>query len=497
MADSNRVRIATCRETTVGSLVASPRFRTALMTGESLKYSPTFFTPNTIRSDRMNIAPTPINDQNSGSVNFESTYPVDKTYLSDFYASAMQSDWVSANFRDNDGTADSVITDIGTTTDTVVFTTGTAFTVGQLVRITGSAQTANNGLFRVTTGGATSLVTASSGFVAESAPAAATRLKVVGFQGTSADITATSTGLASTTLDFTTLGLAVGQWIEIGGNGTAFQFATAYTRANGPGYARITAIAAHALTLDNLPTGWTTDAGTGVTLRCFVSDYIRNGVTPLGLSIERAYLDQVTPVYILQTGMVVDTMAMTAQTEQAITGSVSFMGMHGTDGTSANGTSYDAPPSERVFTANISVGRIAENGTTVVTPNFVSQFDWQIANNLREDTAVGTRGAIRIGSGDNLITGTLTTYFGSNTLLDKIRLGTLTNISGRASAPNAVGNGSRAIVWTIPQVTFTGGDPNAGAKNQSITIPMTYQGSIDTLTNCQMQVDRFEYVEET
>lgn len=481
----------------MGTLVASPRFRTVAMTGESLKYSPTFFTPATIRADRMNIAPSPINDQNSGGINFESTYPVDRSYLSDFYASAMQSDWVNATARDNDGVADSVITDIGTTTDTVVFTTGTSFVIGQLVRISGAGQSANNGLFRVTTGGATSLVSTGASFVAETAPAAATRVKVVGFQGATADITATASGLASTVLNFTTLGLAVGQWIEIGGTGSAFQFATAYTRANGPGYARITAITATALTLDNLPTGWTTDAGTGKTIRVFVSDYIRNGVTPLGLSIERAFLDQTVPTYILQTGMVVDTMSMTAQSEQAITGSCSFMGMHGTDGTSANGSSYDASPTERVFTANVSVGRIAENGVTVVTPNFAQQFDWQIANNLREDTAVGTRGAIRVGSGDMTVTGTLATYFGDSTLLHKIRAGTLSNLNARASAANATGNGSRAIVWTIPQVTFTGGDPNAGAKNQSITIPMTYQGSIDTTTNCQMQVDRFEYVEET
>ncbi len=490
MADSNRVRFSQASETTAGTLVATPRMRTILLTGESLKYSPTFFTPATIRSDRMNISPSPINDQNSGAINFESTYPVDASYLSDWYKSAFQSTWVNTNSRDNDGTADSVITNVAATVITV--TTGTAFVIGDLVRTTGFTAAANNTLSVVTTGGATSFTAAAATFTVDAAPAAAARAKMVGIQGVSGDITAAASGLGSTTMDFTAHGLAVGQWIEVGGAGATFQFATAACR----GYMRITAIAATALTCDNLPTGWTTDAGTSKTIRVFFSDYIRNGVTPFSLSIERAFLDQTTPTYILQKGMQVDSMALTAVTEQAITGSVNFMGMSGTSGTAANGTTYDAAPVERVFTANISVGRVQENGSTVITPNFVRQLDINIANNLREDTALGTRGAIRIGSGDNLITGTLGTYFGSSTLLDKIRAGTLSSISMGASAANATGNGYRAIRYTIPVVTFTGGDPNAGAKNQSLVIPMTFQGSIDSVTSCQIQCDRFEYVEE-
>ncbi|TGV23899.1 hypothetical protein EN811_31160, partial [bacterium M00.F.Ca.ET.168.01.1.1] len=88
-----------------------------------------------------------------------------------------------------------------------------------------------------------------SGITDEAAPAAAARMKVVGFQGSSGDITATSTGIGSTTLDFTTLGLTVGQWIKIGGIAAGEQFATAALNT----FARITAIAANALTLDNLP----------------------------------------------------------------------------------------------------------------------------------------------------------------------------------------------------------------------------------------------------
>lgn len=494
MADSNRTRLAIVRESTQGTLPASPRMRIAAMTGEQLSSSPNYFTPNTIRSDRMNIAPSPINDQNGGQVGFEFTYPPDKSYLSEWIASAMWSDWVNMPIRDNDGTADSVITDIGTTTDTIVCTTGATFVVGHLVLNSGFALTANNGLFPVTTGGATSLVSTSSSWVAETAPPAAARVEVVGFQGGSGVISATANGLASATaLDFTTLGLAVGQWIEIGGTGTAFHFATAACR----GYARITVIAAHALTCDNLPTGWTTDAGSGKTIRVFVSGYIRNGTTWISHSMERGYLDQTVPSYILQKGMTVNTMAITINSGDAITGTVDFMGMSNSVGTSANGSTYAAAPTERVYTANISVGRISENGAAVVSPNFVRNFTVNINNNLREDTAVGTRGAIRIGGGDNLITGQFNTYYGDTTLLTKVANGTLTNASAKMSAANSTGNGSRAVIITVPVVTFTSGNPNATAKNVSIELQTSFQGSIDSVTNSQLQIDRFAYVEES
>ena len=75
-------------------------------------------------------------------------------------------------------------------------------------------------------------------------------------------------------MDFTTLGLAVGQLVKIGdASNAAYSFVTAANNS----YARITAIAATALTLDNLPTGWTTDSGTSKTIRVFTADYVRVG----------------------------------------------------------------------------------------------------------------------------------------------------------------------------------------------------------------------------
>jgi hypothetical protein len=459
--------------------------RTGRVTSDTLKFSPQFISSNELRADRMVADPVQVFQQNSGGINFELSYPTDATFLSDLIRSAFFNNWVNTPFRDNDGTADSQITDCGTVANTVTVASGTAFVVGHLVRQSGFTAAANNGLFPVTTGGTTSYVSTGASYTADSAPAATARCKVVGFQGTSGDITATASGLGSTTLNFTTLGLAVGQWIKIGGTGANFRFATAAVND----WVRITAIAANALTCDNLPSGWATDSGTSKTIRVFFGDRIINGITFRSLSIEKAYLDQGSPTYILHSGMVVNTFNLAMQSRQMITGSVDFVGTSATQGTSANGASYDAATTESVMSANINVTRIAENGSTVASPNFVRTFNFQMQNNARLQDAVGNAQAIGVGAGELALTGTLETYFGSNAFYQKLLAGTATNLSARSTS------GSRGLITTLPRVIFTDGAPVVTGKNTDVYLSMPFQASIDSLTSSQISADRFEYFE--
>jgi hypothetical protein len=486
MTDTNRMRLSNIREVTLGTTPASPRMRAAQITGESLAFQPQSTTSDTIRDDRMEGDPFIVGRNNQGGVNIELIYPFPNGTLSAWLESAFFSTWSQTPERDNDGTADSVITDIGTTANTVAVTTGAAYVVGHLVRHTGFAQAANNGMFAVTTGGATSYVSTGASFVAETAPPAAARSKVVGFQGISGDITATATGLGSTTLNFTTLGLQVGQAVKIGGTGTAFQFAQA---ANN-GFARVTAIAANALTLDNLPTGWTTDAGTSKTIRVFFGDRLRNGTTELGNSIERSFLAQNTPTHIIHRGMIPDQMQLSFQAKIKVTGSFTFMGLDGAQGTVAAGASYDAAPDPALFPAmagSAHVGRVAEAGAVLTAPNWARSINFTLRNNLRMIEAVDNIAAVDINSGTQTVTAELTAYFGDNSLYAKIMAMTPTSLNWRVERNN------RALVFSLPRVTPMSGNPNAGGRNQDVTLPIMLQASRDTLTGFQVLLDRLEY----
>lgn len=494
MTSSNLLRLSGIRETTFGTLPGSPRMRPMRLTGESLAYAPQFVSSNEIRSDRMNADPIKINEQNQGGINFELSLFPDLSLGSELFRSAFYNPWTIQPYRDNDGTADSNITDVNAGTQTVTVTNvapqNGAFVVGHLVRFTGFTAAANNGKFRCSTGSSTAPVFVGSGLVADSAPVAAARMKVVGFQGAAGDITATATGLGSTALDFTTLGLVVGQWVKIGDLDSAtFQFGTAALND----WARITAIAATALTLDNLPAGWTTDTGAAKTIRVFFGDTIKNGTTRSSLSLERSFLGQTTPTHILQKGMVAGALNLDLTSEQIITGSFDMQGLTGSQGTVANGTSYDAASTNKVMSANVHVGRIAEAGSAVGSPNWIRSLQLKLDNNLRNLTAVGTVGSVDINPGDCAVTGTLEAYFGSNAFLTKLLNGTASNLNARASIANVAANGFEGYVIGLPRVILTGGSPSAGAKNQDVTIPLTFQASIDTTTNAQIIADRFEY----
>lgn len=485
---ANRTQVAYVVETTAGTTPNTPRMRTVRMTGEQLAFAQDFVDSDEVRADRMIGDPILVMKSSGGTLNFEWSYPVDQTFLSDLLRSTFYASWVNTPQRDNDGTADSVITDVATS-GVITVTTGAAFVIGHLIKTTGFGQAGNNGTFRITTGSATVPSVGAALLTAEGAPAAAARVKVVGAAGVSGDITATATGLGSTTLDFTTLGLAVGQWIKIGGTATANRFATAALN----GYARMTAIAATALTLDNRPTGWTTDAGTGKLIWFFFGDQIRNSAASIvrtSMTIEKGFLGQTVPNYIVGTGETVGQLAATISSRQKITGTATFMGQGGSTSTTALDASIDAATTNAIMAANANVGRINEAGATLVGPNFIRDLNFTINNNLRTVEDVAQQSPTDIVEGEFTVTGTINTYFGDSTLLTKFYNNTATALNVQIAKNN------QGIIFSFPRVTYRGGgNPQATAKNTDVMASFDFSASIDSTTGSHCLIDRMEYVE--
>lgn len=496
--DSNRTRVTMIREAVLGVTPNTPKMRTARLTSETLRYSPSFFLPNEIRSDRMNADPALINQNVSGGFAFEQTYPDDLDCLSESLRSSFYNAWVNTPQHDNDGTADSVLTGYVATTGTMTVVdqsgsggfAGTAYKAGHLVQLSGMTAASNNFVKKVASSTATTVVLGTVG-VDDTAPAATARLKVVGCEGASADFAAVSDGITSTANLFSTVAPAVGQWVCIGGSSATNQFATAVNN----GWARVIAIAAGKLTLDNLPAGWSADPGTGKVIRLFWGDYIRNGQTRTSLSIEKSFLGQAVPTHIIHRGMVANTYSVSAATGQAITGSFDFMGLTGFQATTAFGTTYAAASTFPILTGNASVGAILEAGALAGSPNWARRIDFNLNNNLRMIDALGNIGAVEVGVGEASLSGTIETYFGSNAQYAKLLAGTLTALSSRAQSTRTANTNGHALIHTAPRVTFTEGSPNAPGKNQDVMLSMNWAGSRDPLTDCVFQVDRLEYFE--
>ncbi|MEI9995094.1 MAG: phage tail tube protein [Rhizomicrobium sp.] len=494
MASTNRVQVASVKETTVGTTPASPRMRARRTTGEGLKWVPTFVDSEELRDDGMNGPPIKTGEDSNGDIKFELSYPYPATPQSTDIESAFHNTWSATNFRDNDGTADSVITAVATTNEVLTVITGTAFAANELYRFLGFGVAGNNSpsAFKCTQGSATVPRFVGSGITDEAVPPAGARVKCVGFQGDAGDINATANGISSTSLDFTTIAaLQPGKWLKIGGTGAGNRFVTAALND----WVRIIAVAAHAVTFDNLPSGWATETGTGLTVKFWFGDQIKNGTTQIGQTIEKGFLGQAVPTYIKQPGMVVSqyTQDWTAKTK--ITGSVTFMGM---GGASQSIAPLDAVPDPTtsltqfpVMAASANVGRIAEAGSRLAAPNFVQSLKWTIDNQLTAVDAIDSMGPAAISSHSRKVTLTINTYFGDNTLLAKFFAGTLTSLNAR------VAKDSRAVILSFPQLTYNGdGSPNADAMNKDVMLSLQAVASKDeTVTGAMILMDRIEWFE--
>jgi hypothetical protein len=123
----------------------------------------------------------------------------------------------------------------------------TALDAGTLIRTRGFSTAANNAVWEVDAGSsATSTVVTSAPTDETPGNTSGAQMDVCGFRGATGDITWTYATLTigSTTLDFTGLGLTVGQFVHLGGTASANQF------SNGVLYGRVSSIATNAVVLD-------------------------------------------------------------------------------------------------------------------------------------------------------------------------------------------------------------------------------------------------------
>ncbi len=470
---SSRSKTGYVAEVTKGTTPASPAIQNMRLTSSPIAYTPTRVTSNEIRADRQVADQILTKLDAGGNIGFELSFHA----IDDMIAGAMQASWIN--------NPNQAVTALTTTTATVA--AGTTFKAQMLALMSGFATAANNNLFVVSSSGSTTVVFPSASFTAEASPPAAADCRVVGFQGASGDITATATGLASTSLDFTTLGLNVGQWMKIGGDSAGVQFATAALNA----WVRVTAIAAHALTLDNKPSGWTTDTGSGKTLQVFTGDFMTNGTTAQSFTFERQQQDLASPTYEYFTGMQVDKLSLPFKASSVLTGTLAFVGMSATASTTrASGATDISAPTYGVLNASSHVGEIYENGAPAGGPSYISEIGLDIANNLSGQFAIGSIGAIGILNGEFNVSGNLVAYFGDLTLLNQVLSDTDTSMMFRAGRSD--GN-RESLLFDVPSMRVSGTSP-VDAKNQSRMFNGTFAAKMHPTLNYMLSAGRYWYL---
>lgn len=477
-AVTNKIAVRYGIEPSAGTTPTAP-LQTLLVESVDIGMDLAFTSIDVVRSDRQNADNLLTDATPKGNI---SRY-MDYGASDDFKLLAMQAaSWT----RVYQATSASV-----TSTTAYTVTSSTGVVAGHLVKGAGFTNAVNNGINVVTSTTGTTIVASGASLTTETSGATKT-VTVVGYEGGSGDITATSTGLASTTVDFTTLGLRVGQFIKIGGAAAGNQFATAVLND----YARITAIAAHAITLDNRPTGWTTDAGTGKSIRILFGDFIRNGTADNSMTIEVENTEVTGGVFDYQ-GYQPDSYQVQVNAGQPVMETVQFKGLTEAQNSStiSNGGagSIVAAVAAQAISAVTGFARFYENGAV---SGKITSLTLQISNNLRDQKAAGTLGNVGIGSGTFKASLQAELYFEAGKALPLWKRAdgaTVTNASVILKDPT--GN---AYVMTLLAAKVTNRDITRGKVNQDCKLQVTIDAQPDStgsgLTGYMFQIDRIPYL---
>lgn len=426
--------------------------------------------------------------QNAGTIPTELKFK----HLDDLFEASLKGVWSNQPVI-TVATIDTEISDVSTTTLTVSVG-GASFVTAHLARLLGFTTLGNNKLARVSSSSGTSITFPAATFAAEAAaiPVGA-NVRVVGFQGASADLAATVTGgngLTSTLLDFTTLGngVAPNRWCFIGDKTSGNSFATAACN----GWARISAVTANRLSFDVVPVGFAADAGTGKTVAVFTGDFVKNGTTVYAFDWESQQLNIATPAYEYFYDDVINNMTLTLTGGKEITVSFDFIGnLVDPIGTTRYAGSTDiAAPTFGTMTATSNVGDLTENGVTLMGGvNCMSAGSIKIADNVSRNPVVGPLGSAAINVGELMVSGNIDTFLADTTIMAQGINNTLTSFTTFTGNNSGDKEGYR---WDVPAIRLTPDSAIAG-KNQARKVSGPYEAEPHPTLGFTASIGRFWY----
>lgn len=376
-----------------------------------------------------------------------------------------------------------------------------AFLAGMLALATGFGVTANNGLKLVTAVDATDLVTTSTVAV-EASPPAAAKLRAVGFQGASGDLTlatiSAQIALESTALDFTTLGLLEGGWVWVGGDTTASTFATGQG-----GLARIAlaGIAAHVLTFDKV--SWTSlanDTGTGKTIQVFMADILRNEPLPADIlfksyQIERTLgLDADGTMSEYLVGSLCSDLSINMTQADKINVDIGVISCDNEQRTGAigikGGTRPNDTPESAINTSSdlkrVNLALVSANASVLPLFAFATDVGLTINNNVTPNKALAVLGAFNMSAGEFDVDGKLTVYFADITAVQAVRNNSDVTLDLFTAKDN------QGQVFDLPLIALGNGLLGVEA-NKPITLPLDTSASVSPF-GYTMSYSKFGYL---
>lgn len=210
------------------------------------------------------------------------------------------------------------------------------------------------------------------------------------------------------------------------------------------------------------------------------TDVLKAGTTAKSFTVERAFND--VSEFHLFTGVMVNSLSLDIEPNAMVTGT---MGLIGQDMTVASSTADNAG-GITAAAANDPfdgfTGSIQEGGGSV---DNVTSFSLSLENNLAPAFVVGSDTTPQVLAGRSVLTGSLTSFFESETLLNKFLNETESSLQVVLTDPD--GNS-----WTIdvPRIKYTGADVDVTNADEGVLAVMPWQALRDSSEETNLKITR-------
>ena len=478
MTSANLLQVARARETTLGVAAPSP-YSKAFLTAESFDVDRAYERSETITGDRFVAEYIPV----GVSVAADAPFEIAMGYADPWFELMLMSQF-AATVEAFNVTADQNITNVVASTD--AYTAAGAWAQGMLIRASGFTNAANNLRFRAQAGSGAGTCVSPDGRVDEAAPPAGARLKMVGFEGAAGDLTLTSAGIASTSLDFTTLGLQPGMqiWFPTEADGAAAVNCAQIAGVDGQP-ATIQSIAANLLTLTDKPAAWATAALSGKQLRVFTPDILTPGTSIISDTFQKRFTGQSGGSYYKYVGVAANTWQMNLEPKKVATAQASLLGFTGGIASPALDANPLTPIVGKVMNTSTGIARIAEAGSDIAAGAGFASLNIQMTNNLKPIEEIGSEAAVDYDLGDFEVTISSRNRFKTAALYHKF----LNGVQGALMVPFK--RGAQGFTMRFHELTYTAGKVPTPGRNQQVYAQMEARAVISPTYAKPVVVCRF------
>jgi hypothetical protein len=433
------------------------------------------------RTDRQNRKGQTVDLDAAGSLNHDLVQAGLQDILQGFFFADLRS---KTEFG-----GDSEITGVTTAPDTYTAAAGLdVFFAGDLLHVTGCAQQTNNGLKSVATAVA-AVLTVNQTLVNETPPAAAKVVRV-GFEFDDSDLVMDMTGslptLTTTVKNCLELGLVPGEFIYIGGDAVATQFAV-----SGMGFCRVRSISQNAIVLDKTQSDMVADTAAAKTIQIFFARVLKNetgtDIVRRTYNIERklgapddSAPAEVQSEYLI--GAVPNELTINIPTADKAMVDMAFIAMDHETRTGAVGVKAgdrDTMVEESAFntSSNVPLINLAIVSDTDGNPDplfaFAEEMTISVNNNVSPDKAIGVLGGFDASFGNFVVTGSITAYFVDVDSVAAIRNNSDVTMDMHVVKENA------GITIDIPLMSLGDGRLDVN-QNEAIRIPLSQEAAIGT-----------------